>query len=346
MIQQKNFTQGANGLLPVLCPVDDIKAVKEIIFTFVDENNEAILNKVYPDEAFVNEDKIYIKLLQCDTRMLRGMYTLECEIIFHDNNVVKTRTSRVFINPSYYTKLVDSPESLKDYNTTDPVVFNPVSVVEGIPGKTPHIGENNHWYIGDKDTGVSATGDRGEKGEKGEKGDEGTVDEDAIVSQVLDSAALKSFTNKYTIYNLDPSLYISDVVCYYDDDDPLPWSGISIYLQGGICTIQGMLKTTTEINPNTPGGRDILINLPFEPLKNTRAKCLCAYEDTSFADIEKVYVTVQGEDNSVYFSGSESGDTVIPEGSVFCINLSFAIKTDNNENTIVVSLPDADERKY
>lgn len=152
--------------------------------------------------------------------------------------------------------------------------------------------------------------------------------------------------NDGTVYNLDPSLYISDVVCYYDDDDPLPWSGISIYLQGGICTIQGMLKTTAEINPNTPGGRDILINLPFEPLKNTRAKCLCAYEDTSFADIEKVYVTVQGEDNSVYFSGSESGSTVIPEGSVFCINMAFAIKTDNNESLIAVSLPDADERRY
>lgn len=28
----------------------------------------------------------------------------------------------------------------------------------GAAGITPHIGENNHWYIGDKDTGVSAVG--------------------------------------------------------------------------------------------------------------------------------------------------------------------------------------------
>lgn len=32
---------------------------------------------------------------------------------------------------------------------------------QGEPGITPHIGINNHWYIGDKDTGVSAKGQDG-----------------------------------------------------------------------------------------------------------------------------------------------------------------------------------------
>ena len=55
------------------------------------------------------------------------------------------------------------------------------SGVDGKDGITPHIGENNHWYIGDSDTGVSATGPQGPKGdtglqgEKGEKGDQGEI---------------------------------------------------------------------------------------------------------------------------------------------------------------------------
>ena len=55
------------------------------------------------------------------------------------------------------------------------------SGVDGKNGITPHIGENNHWYIGEDDTGVSATGPQGPKGdtglpgEKGEKGDQGEI---------------------------------------------------------------------------------------------------------------------------------------------------------------------------
>ena len=51
--------------------------------------------------------------------------------------------------------------------------------VSGTPGKngengiTPHIGDNNHWFIGDYDTGVSATGPQGPEGPQGPKGDTG-----------------------------------------------------------------------------------------------------------------------------------------------------------------------------
>lgn len=53
----------------------------------------------------------------------------------------------------------------------------------GEPGKdgiTPHIGENNHWYIGEDDTGVSATGPQGPKGDTGEPGKDGTDGKDGI----------------------------------------------------------------------------------------------------------------------------------------------------------------------
>lgn len=46
----------------------------------------------------------------------------------------------------------------------------------GKDGKTPFIGENGNWWIGETDTGVKAAGvdgDKGDKGDPGEKGDKG-----------------------------------------------------------------------------------------------------------------------------------------------------------------------------
>lgn len=42
---------------------------------------------------------------------------------------------------------------------------------EGDPGKTPHIGENGNWWIGETDTGTPATGPEGKQGPKGDQGD-------------------------------------------------------------------------------------------------------------------------------------------------------------------------------
>lgn len=47
------------------------------------------------------------------------------------------------------------------------------SGVDGKDGITPHIGENNHWYIGEDDTGVSATGPQGPEGPVGPQGEVG-----------------------------------------------------------------------------------------------------------------------------------------------------------------------------
>lgn len=43
----------------------------------------------------------------------------------------------------------------------------------GIDGKTPYIGENGNWWIGETDTGVKAEGVDGAQGIPGEKGDKG-----------------------------------------------------------------------------------------------------------------------------------------------------------------------------
>ena len=44
---------------------------------------------------------------------------------------------------------------------------------DGKDGKTPFIGENGNWWIGETDTGVKAAGTDGKDGEKGDKGDAG-----------------------------------------------------------------------------------------------------------------------------------------------------------------------------
>lgn len=37
----------------------------------------------------------------------------------------------------------------------------------GEDGQTPHVGENGHWYIGDKDTGIASRGENGKDGKDG-----------------------------------------------------------------------------------------------------------------------------------------------------------------------------------
>ncbi len=46
-------------------------------------------------------------------------------------------------------------------------------VTNGKDGKTPYIGDNGNWWIGEIDTGVKAKGDKGDKGDQGEAGQQG-----------------------------------------------------------------------------------------------------------------------------------------------------------------------------
>ena len=63
---------------------------------------------------------------------------------------------------------------------------------DGKDGKTPFIGENGNWWIGDIDTAVKAAGidgtdgvdgDKGEKGDPGEKGDKGDKGDKGVPGQ-------------------------------------------------------------------------------------------------------------------------------------------------------------------
>ena len=50
----------------------------------------------------------------------------------------------------------------------------------GKDGKTPFIGENGNWWIGETDTGVKAAGIDGEKGDKGDPGADGAPGKDGV----------------------------------------------------------------------------------------------------------------------------------------------------------------------
>lgn len=66
---------------------------------------------------------------------------------------------------------------------------------KGDPGDSPYIGENGNWWVGDTDTGVSATGSgeegtqgppgpKGDKGDPGEPGPQGEKGADATINGV------------------------------------------------------------------------------------------------------------------------------------------------------------------
>ena len=75
-------------------------------------------------------------------------------------------------------------------------------VTNGIDGKTPYIGDDGYWYIGDQNTGVKAQGDKGiqgEKGDKGDKGDPGLNGQDGRSVASIEKTSSSGNVDTYTI---------------------------------------------------------------------------------------------------------------------------------------------------
>lgn len=62
---------------------------------------------------------------------------------------------------------IDTDSSTAFFNFSIPKGQQGNQGIPGQNGETPHIGDNDHWFIGDNDTGVPANGIPGEKGEDG-----------------------------------------------------------------------------------------------------------------------------------------------------------------------------------
>lgn len=88
--------------------------------------------------------------------------------------------------------------------------------VSGTPGKdgengiTPHIGDNNHWFIDDYDTGVSATGPQGPAGTNGTNGKDGTDGKDGKdgVSPTVTTATIEGGNRVTFTYGEGSAKYI------------------------------------------------------------------------------------------------------------------------------------------
>lgn len=66
------------------------------------------------------------------------------------------------------------------YSGTEEEWLSSLMGADGKDGKTPAIGENGNWWIGDTDTGIPARGEQGEQGPAGEKGEQGEQGEQGM----------------------------------------------------------------------------------------------------------------------------------------------------------------------
>lgn len=80
-------------------------------------------------------------------------------------------------DPDVIDSMAYPPDGMKEaFEVSDKYASHPRNQdkggVQGPPGVTPHI-QDGTWWLGEEDSGVSATGPKGDKGAKGDKGDKG-----------------------------------------------------------------------------------------------------------------------------------------------------------------------------
>ena len=84
---------------------------------------------------------------------------------------------------------------------------------DGVDGKTPHIGENGNWWIGDEDTGVKAEGVDGENGKDGINGTDGKDGQDGKDGL---TTSIKIGDNTYT--HVDGVIELPNNIIYDDTE--------------------------------------------------------------------------------------------------------------------------------
>lgn len=129
---------------------------------------------------------------------------------------------------------------------------------DGKDGKTPFIGENGNWWIGETDTGVKAAGVDGEKGDKGdpgEKGDKGEKGDQGDKGDKGDPGQNGSCSGYFCGEGYVPSTHLSDgaVPLYYREmhnrGGLISYNGTTLRLKKGhtysVC-VSGMVNASTN----------------------------------------------------------------------------------------------------
>ena len=120
---------------------------------------------------------------------------------------------------------------------------------DGKDGKTPFIGENGNWWIGETDTGVKAAGVDGEKGDKGDPGEKGDKGDKG------DPGQNGSCSGYFCGEGYVPSTHLSDgaVPLYYREmhnrGGLISYNGTTLRLKKGhtysVC-VSGMVNASTN----------------------------------------------------------------------------------------------------
>ena len=129
---------------------------------------------------------------------------------------------------------------------------------DGKDGKTPFIGENGNWWIGETDTAVKAAGVDGEKGDKGdpgEKGDKGEKGDPGEKGDKGDPGQNGSCSGYFCGEGYVPSTHLSDgaVPLYYREmhnrGGLISYNGTTLRLKKGhtysVC-VSGMVNASTN----------------------------------------------------------------------------------------------------
>ena len=134
---------------------------------------------------------------------------------------------------------------------------------DGEDGKTPFIGENGNWWIGEIDTGVKAVGTdgidgtNGVDGEKGDKGDKGDIGEKGDKGDKGDPGQNGGSSGYFYGTGYVPSTHLSDgaVPLYYREmhnrGGLISYNGTTLRLKKGytynVC-VSGMVNAMTNDN--------------------------------------------------------------------------------------------------
>lgn len=100
-----------------------------------------------------------------NTLLKQGVLKVQAVLQKENNEIWKSTIHEFGVNSSI--NATDEIIEQKDFVSEAQKLLNNIEA-----GLTPTIGENDNWFILDKDTGKTS---RGEKGEKGEKGDPGAI---------------------------------------------------------------------------------------------------------------------------------------------------------------------------
>ena len=132
-----------------------------------------------------------------------------------------------------------------------------------------------------------------------------------FIDSAFNGANISTNVTTYNGNNYHGERFNNDVDPEYD-----PEFDLKIYRQGNIVTIQGQIYCTRNVSCDDVGHRDILMNLPFEPIASFDTN-----NATQFTQGELVLRVSQ--DRSIYIF---AGNQTVQAGSHLMINLTYAVK--------------------